>query len=96
MVKKVAFLFLVSLMLAVWSPVIYAQQPILTIPPGDDQIVPLGEPFRVTVDGRDYVIEEGQLAHPYDRCRIAPVTRQEAIQRGLLQEADDGGHVGTG
>lgn len=48
-----------------------------------NQIVKLGEPFRVTINGKEIVIPEGQLAHPNDRCRITAVTYTQALEKVL-------------
>lgn len=49
-----------------------------------NQVARLGEPFRVVVDGQEVVVAEGKLAHPFDRCRIAPVTFSQAAESGYV------------
>lgn len=41
------------------------------------QRVRLGQPYRVTVGGKEYVIQPGRQAHPHCRCRSKPVTFAE-------------------
>lgn len=50
----------------------------------DGQVQRLGRPFTATVNGVTRLIQEGELVHPNDRCRIAPVTYEEARQNGWL------------
>ncbi len=48
------------------------------------QVVRLGEPFRVQVDGETYVIEAGRPAHPNCRCRTRSLTYGQAAQAGYI------------
>lgn len=44
------------------------------------QRVKLGQPYRVMVGGKEYVIKSGKQAHPHCRCRSKPITFSKISQ----------------